>query len=239
MSTTSTRPVFATTNPASLEPGETVQGHNPEDAARIVGLAADAQRGWRRTGFDERARAMKKAAGVLREGRERFAAIMTAEMGKPVSDGRAEVDKCATACEHFADHAAGYLAREPVAIDGAKAFVTCNPLGVVLAVMPWNFPFWQVFRFAAPALMAGNGGVLKHASNVPGCAIAIEAVFREAGLSRAPVQDGAGSERGRRGAHPRRPHRGCHADRKRRCRAERRRSRRRGPQEMRARARRV
>ena len=168
MSTTSTRPVFATTNPASLEPGETVQGHDPEDAARIVGLAAAAQRGWRRTGFDERARALKKAAGVLRERREQLAAIMTAEMGKPVSDGRAEVDKCATACEHFADHAAGYLAREPVAIDGARAFVTCNPLGVVLAVMPWNFPFWQVFRFAAPALMAGNGGVLKHASNVPG-----------------------------------------------------------------------
>ncbi|HEY3634477.1 MAG TPA: NAD-dependent succinate-semialdehyde dehydrogenase [Caldimonas sp.] len=182
MSTTTTRPVFATTNPASLEPGATVQGHNTEDAARIVGLAADAQRGWRRTGFDERARAMKKAAGVLREGREQFAAIMTAEMGKPVSDGRAEVDKCATACEHFADNAAGYLARESVAIDGAKAFVTCNPLGVVLAVMPWNFPFWQVFRFAAPALMAGNGGVLKHASNVPGCAIAIESVFREAGF---------------------------------------------------------
>jgi succinate-semialdehyde dehydrogenase/glutarate-semialdehyde dehydrogenase len=107
---------------------------------------------------------------------------MTAEMGKLVTDGRAEVDKCATACEHFAGHAARYLQDEPVDIEGARAFVTHNPLGVVLAVMPWNFPFWQVFRFAAPALMAGNGAVLKHASNVPGCALAIESVFREAGF---------------------------------------------------------
>ncbi|MGZ5761357.1 MAG: aldehyde dehydrogenase family protein, partial [Caldimonas sp.] len=107
---------------------------------------------------------------------------MTDEMGKTVTDGRAEIDKCASACEHFASHAAGYLGRESVAIEGAKAFVAFNPLGVVLAVMPWNFPFWQVFRFAAPALMAGNAGVLKHASNVPGCALAIESVFREAGF---------------------------------------------------------
>ena len=163
MSTTSTRPVFATTNPATLEAGETVQGHSMEDAARIVGLAADAQRGWRRTGFDERARAMKKAAGVLRSRREQFAAMMVDEMGKPVSDGRAEVEKCAAACEHFAEHAAGTSRARPVGDRGAQAFVAFKPLGVVLAVMPWNFPFWQVFRFAAPALVAGNAGVLKHA----------------------------------------------------------------------------
>ena len=125
---------------------------------------------------------MRKAATVLRSRREEFAGLMTEEMGKTVTDGLAEVDKCAGACEHFADRAASYLAREPVAIEGTKAFVTFNPLGVVLAVMPWNFPFWQVFRFAAPALMAGNGGVLKHASNVPGCALAIESVFRDAGF---------------------------------------------------------
>ena len=118
---------------------------------------------------------------------------MTAEMGKTVTDGRAEVDKCAGACEYFAEHAAAYLAREPVGDRRrAKAFVTFDPLGVVLAVMPWNFPFWQVFRFAAPALMAGNGGVLKHASNVPGCALAIEAVFREAGFPDGPVPHAAG-----------------------------------------------
>jgi succinate-semialdehyde dehydrogenase/glutarate-semialdehyde dehydrogenase len=107
---------------------------------------------------------------------------MTSEMGKTVTDGGAEVDKCASACEHFAEHAARYLARQNVTFGGPRAFVAFNPLGVVLAVMPWNFPFWQVFRFAAPGLMAGNGAVLKHASNVPGCALAIESVFREAGF---------------------------------------------------------
>src|SRR6187200_1341061 len=125
---------------------------------------------------------MTRAAGVLRARRDAFAALMTDEMGKTVTDGLAEVDKCATACDHFAGQAARDLADQPVDIEGARAFVTFNPLGVVLAVMPWNFPFWQVFRFAAPALLAGNGGVLKHASNVPGCALAIESVFREAGF---------------------------------------------------------
>ncbi|MEO7150707.1 MAG: NAD-dependent succinate-semialdehyde dehydrogenase [Burkholderiaceae bacterium] len=182
MNNTSIRPVFETVNPASLAAGRSYPGHTPEEAARHVGLAAQAQQRWRRVAIDERAACMRKAANVLRTRRAEFAALMTEEMGKPVSDGLAEVDKCAGACDHFAAHAAGYLARESVAIDGAKAFVTCNPLGVVLAVMPWNFPFWQVFRFAAPALMAGNGGVLKHASNVPGCALAIESVFREAGF---------------------------------------------------------
>src|SRR6266550_1991847 len=105
-------------------------------------------------------------------------------MGKPVRDGVAEVEKCASACEFFADNAARFLARETVATEARTSFVDFNPLGVVLAVMPWNFPFWQVFRFAAPALMAGNAAVLKHASNVPGCALAIESVFRDAGFPR-------------------------------------------------------
>jgi succinate-semialdehyde dehydrogenase/glutarate-semialdehyde dehydrogenase len=175
-------PVLATTNPATGAPGPSYPSHNAQEAALKVARSSEAQRGWRRTGFDERARLMKGAAAVLRARRDELAALMTDEMGKTVSDGRAEIDKCASACEHFADHAASYLAQESVDIEGAKAFVTFNPLGVVLAVMPWNFPFWQVFRFAAPALMAGNGGVLKHASNVPGCALAIESVFREAGF---------------------------------------------------------
>jgi succinate-semialdehyde dehydrogenase / glutarate-semialdehyde dehydrogenase len=182
MSDTSTRPVFTTTNPATLAAGKSYPGHSAEDAADKARLAAEAQRPWRRTGIDERGRRMKQAAAVLRARRDELAALMTEEMGKTVTDGLAEVEKCAMACEHFAEHAASYLARESVAIEGAKAFVTFNPLGVVLAVMPWNFPFWQVFRFAAPALMAGNGGVLKHASNVPGCALAIESVFRDAGF---------------------------------------------------------
>src|SRR3954447_13317709 len=109
---------------------------------------------------------------------------MTAEMGKILKEGRAEIEKCAFNCDHFAENAHTYLAREPVDLGGPRAFVTFNPLGVVLAVMPWNFPFWQVFRFAAPALMAGNGALLKHASNVPGCALAIEEVLHQAGVPR-------------------------------------------------------
>ena len=182
MADTDERPVFRTQNPATLQAGRSYPGHSAAEAAERARRAAAAQRSWRHEGFAERARCMEKAAQVLRSRRDEFAALMTEEMGKPVSDGLAEVDKCAAACSHFAASAARYLAREEVAIENTKAFVTFQPLGVVLAVMPWNFPFWQVFRFAAPALMAGNGGVLKHASNVPGAALAIESVFREAGF---------------------------------------------------------
>ncbi len=125
---------------------------------------------------------MKAAAATLRHHKEEYAGLMTSEMGKPHAEGLAEIEKCALGCEFYAKNAERFLARENVALDGERAFVTYNPLGAVLAVMPWNFPFWQVFRFAAPALMAGNTGVLKHASNVPGCALAIEEIFREAGF---------------------------------------------------------
>ncbi|MEO8526598.1 MAG: NAD-dependent succinate-semialdehyde dehydrogenase [Caldimonas sp.] len=182
MTDATTPPAFPTTDPATLQAGKSYPAHTAKDAAEKAARAAEAQRSWRRTPFDERARLMRAAATVLRSRRDELAALMTSEMGKTVADGRAEIEKCASACDHFAAHAAGYLARQPIEIEGAKAFVTFNPLGVVLAVMPWNFPFWQVFRFAAPALMAGNGGVLKHASNVPGCALAIESVFKEAGF---------------------------------------------------------
>ena len=182
MSTDSTRPVFKTVNPATLESGRSYEGHSDREAAQIVDAVDAAFRSWRRLDFGARAERMRAAAAVLRERRNALATLMTDEMGKPIADGRAEIDKCASACEHFADGAADYLARDTVAIDGADAFVTFNPLGVVLAVMPWNFPFWQVFRFAAPTLMAGNAAVLKHASNVPGCALAIESVFRDAGF---------------------------------------------------------
>ena len=182
MNSAANLPFFVAVDPATLTAGRSYPAHSVEDALHTVARAADAQRAWRRTDFDERARRMKAAGNVLRTRRDEFSELMTSEMGKTLADGHAEIDKCASACDHFADSAASYLARQPVDIEGAKAFVTFNPLGVVLAVMPWNFPFWQVFRFAAPALMAGNGGVLKHASNVPGCALAIESVFKEAGF---------------------------------------------------------
>lgn len=176
------KPLFQAVNPATGEPGARYEGPTLDEALSILGQARRAFEAWRRTSFAERAERMKAVAGVLRARKDAFAALMTAEMGKTLSDGRAEIEKCAGACEWFADHAGAFLKDEPVEVDGARAFATFRPIGVVLAVMPWNFPFWQVFRFAAPALMAGNGAVLKHASNVPGCALAIEAVFREAGF---------------------------------------------------------
>ncbi|MDB5103531.1 MAG: Succinate-semialdehyde dehydrogenase [Fibrobacteres bacterium] len=137
---------------------------------------------WRRTDFAHRADLMRKAAAILRGEAAHFASLMAYEMGKPVRDGRAEAGKCAAGCEYYAEHARAFLAPEPVATEARSSFVAFNPLGVVLAVMPWNFPFWQVFRFAAPALMAGNAGLLKHAGNVQGCAAAIEDVFLRAGF---------------------------------------------------------
>ncbi len=181
------RPRFQTVDPATGHDGKVYEGHTEDDALAIASQTRAAQIGWRKTSIAERARLMREAAVVLRRRQDEFAELMCAEMGKPLADGRAEVEKCAFNCEYFAEHAEAFLARQPIDMGGKegggpKAFVTFNPLGVVLAVMPWNFPFWQVFRFAAPGLMAGNGSVLKHASNVPGCALAIESVFAEAGF---------------------------------------------------------
>jgi len=137
---------------------------------------------WRRTSFTTRAELLKSAAQILRQRTDDYARLMAEEMGKPVTQGRAEAEKCAWVCDYYAENAAGFLEREIVETDAVKSFVTYQPLGVILAVMPWNFPFWQVFRFAAPALMAGNVAVLKHASNVPGCALAIQHIFKAAGF---------------------------------------------------------
>jgi succinate-semialdehyde dehydrogenase/glutarate-semialdehyde dehydrogenase len=175
-------PDFTTMDPSNEKAGPTYSGHSGDEAREIAGLARAAFDSWRRTSFSERAGLMKAAAANLRQRQDEFAELMTAEMGKPLKEGRAEIEKCAFNCDFFAEKAETFLGREPVDVGGAKAFVTYNPIGVVLAIMPWNFPFWQVFRFAAPALMAGNTAVLKHASNVPGCALAIESVFRDAGF---------------------------------------------------------
>jgi len=178
------RSKIQTVNPATAQPGRAYEAHTIGDAQTAAAAARRAFEQWRRTSFGERAAVIRKAGELLHRRKDEFAALMTEEMGKPVDGGRAEIEKCAFQCDWFADHAEEYLADEPVDLGGGEAFVAYNPIGVVLAVMPWNFPFWQVFRFAAPALMAGNGALLKHASNVPGCALAIEQLLHEAGMPR-------------------------------------------------------
>jgi succinate-semialdehyde dehydrogenase/glutarate-semialdehyde dehydrogenase len=153
-----------------------------EVVGEIVEAAHGAFLAWRERGFEERATVLRAAAGLLRERRHELAELMTREMGKVLAGGLAEADKCAWVCEYYAGQAAAFLAPEVVATEASRSYVAFEPLGVVLAVMPWNFPLWQVFRFLAPGLMAGNAGLLKHASNVTGCALAIEAVMRDAGL---------------------------------------------------------
>jgi succinate-semialdehyde dehydrogenase/glutarate-semialdehyde dehydrogenase len=169
-------------NPAT---GERIRRYPKMSApavTELIGRVQEAHEEWRATEFADRSRCMRAAAGVLRERAREFAELMTVEMGKPIKDALAEVEKCASGCDYFAEHAETMLAPVPARTDAIRSYWSYQPLGVVLAVMPWNFPFWQVFRFAAPTLMAGNAGVLKHASNVPGCALAIEEVFRAAGF---------------------------------------------------------
>ena len=153
-----------------------------EKSTEIISLADEAFRTWKETSFAHRSQLMKNAANVLRANSEEYSVLMTAEMGKPIVQSRAEVEKCAWVCDYYAENAERFLADEIVKTDATKSFVSYQPLGVILAIMPWNFPFWQVFRFAAPNLMAGNAGLLKHASNVSGCALAIEDVFIKAGF---------------------------------------------------------
>ena len=182
--------MIQTLNPATGEPGRTYQPHTFAEAREIAARCAAAQRQWRKTPLAERSRLMHAAAALMRANKSRYAALMTEEMGKTVTEGLAEIEKCAATADYFAEHAGAFLAPRPQnlgdsgASSAARAFVTFNPLGVVLAVMPWNFPFWQAMRFCAPHLMAGNGGVLKHASNVPGCALALEQIFADAGFPR-------------------------------------------------------
>jgi len=169
-------------NPATGEVIARYPDASPAETRGALEAAERAFRDWREAGFLERAGRMQAAGRLFRARAGDLARLMALEMGKPVTAGRAEAEKCARACEHYAAHAEAYLADREVATEATRSFVTCRPLGVVLAVMPWNFPCWQVVRFAAPALMAGNVVLLKHASNVPGCALALDALFREAGF---------------------------------------------------------
>lgn len=171
---------FRSVNPAT---GETIAEFEAWDGAAVdAALAANAAAfpAWAATPVAERAERVRRAGDVLRARRDEFARLITLEMGKLIKEARAEVEKCAWLCDYYADHGPDFLADTPITSDAGRSFVAWQPLGTVLAVMPWNFPFWQVFRFAIPSLLAGNTGVLKHASNVPQCALAIESVFRDA-----------------------------------------------------------
>jgi succinate-semialdehyde dehydrogenase/glutarate-semialdehyde dehydrogenase len=169
-------------NPTTGETLEKYEETSPDEIMRRLEKAHQAFRAWRRTSFSERAQLMRKVSRALTENKGQYARTMALEMGKPIAAGRAEIEKCVWACEYYADHAEKMLQPEIIKTDARKSFVTFNPLGVILAIMPWNYPFWQVFRHAAPGLMAGNGVILKHASNVPGCAVAIEDIFKKAGF---------------------------------------------------------
>jgi succinate-semialdehyde dehydrogenase / glutarate-semialdehyde dehydrogenase len=169
-------------NPATGEILETLEPTTPAQIDTILARAHAAFTEWRGEPFARRSALMRAAARELRARKDEYALTMTREMGKPIVQSEAEVEKCAVTCDYYAEHAEAFLAEQARETDASRSYVRFDPLGVVLAVMPWNFPFWQVFRFAAPGLMAGNAGVLKHASNVPRCALAIEEVFRRAGF---------------------------------------------------------
>lgn len=173
---------FRSLNPAT---GQLIREYDTWDESRIdqaLQLTANASPAWAATPMNERSALMRNAAQILKERRVDYARIITQEMGKLYGESLAEVDKCAWVCEYYAEHAKQFLADELIASDAGCSFAAYQPLGTVLAVMPWNFPFWQVMRFAAPGLMAGNTGLLKHASSVPQCALALEKIFRDAGF---------------------------------------------------------
>ena len=169
-------------NPATGELIREYRDHSPQDVLKIIENVHVEWLTWKERTFEDRAALMIKAARFLRMKKEEYARLITMEMGKLIKESMAEIEKCAWAFEFYANHAAGMLKDEVIETDAHHSFVTFQPMGVILAVMPWNFPFWQVIRFAAPSLMAGNAAVLKHASNVPGCALAVEQIFHEAGF---------------------------------------------------------
>jgi len=179
---------IATIDPTTGKTLRTFATHTAEELEAKLQLAADTFRTYRHTSFAERATWMRRAAELLEAEAPRYGRIMTEEMGKPLEAAKAEARKCASACRYYVSKAEGLLRDQPIEVGGDRAFVRYQPLGPVLAIMPWNFPFWQVVRFAAPALMAGNVGLLKHAHNVPQCALALEELFVQAGFPRGAFQ---------------------------------------------------
>lgn len=175
-------------NPATGDLLQSFDPLSPEDIEAKLARAAKTFLEFRRTSFAGRAECMIRAADILESRKEELGRLMTLEMGKPLRAAVEEAQKCAWVCRYYAEHAEAFLADQPADTPASRSFVRFEPLGPVLAVMPWNFPFWQVFRFAAPALMAGNVGLLKHASNVPQCALAIEQVFHQAGFPHGAFQ---------------------------------------------------
>ena len=173
---------FRSINPATGEVLDTFEETAPDALTSILERADAASRDWRRRPVTERAERLRATGRLLRERKEAYARTMALEMGKPLAQGVGEAEKCAWVCDYYAEHGAAFLADEPRASDASQSYIRFEALGPVLAIMPWNFPFWQVFRFAAPALVAGNAGILKHAPNVPRCAVEIEEVFRDAGF---------------------------------------------------------
>jgi succinate-semialdehyde dehydrogenase / glutarate-semialdehyde dehydrogenase len=171
-----------TINPATGKIEKTFSELTDSEVNESIESAHSVFLSWRQTNYEIRSRLMKNAALILRNQKEHYGKILTLEMGKPITQAIAEVEKCAWVCEYFADNTEKILEQEIVRTDASESYIIFDPIGVVLAVMPWNFPFWQVFRFAAPALMAGNVGILKHASNVPMSALAIEEIFKNAGF---------------------------------------------------------
>ena len=174
---------IASINPFTGETTKSFKALSSDEIEAKLKLAGNAFREHRQTSFQQRAEILNRAAEVLEKDSDHWGRLMTAEMGKTLKSAVAEAQKCALACRYYAEHGAKQLADEAIASSASRSYVRYQPLGPVLAIMPWNFPFWQVFRFAAPAIMAGNVGLLKHSSNVPQCALAIEEIFRRAGCA--------------------------------------------------------
>ncbi len=169
-------------NPVTNEVVKTFEKHSDEGVGRTINSVDKGWHHWRNTSFMYRGQLMQNLSSLLKSKKEELAFLMALEMGKVKNEGIAEIEKCAWVCDYYAAHAESFLENENISTEASKSYVSYRPVGTILGVMPWNFPFWQVFRFAAPTLMAGNSAVLKHASNVPGCAMVIEDLFREAGF---------------------------------------------------------